>query len=223
MNKLLIVTCTKTKTPEEFMHRPLYASLKKQCDTNPNIEFHIFNNNTRGLSVCYNEVLRDPKHKNKTVLFVHDDVVLEDLFLYEKLMSSPYSITGLAGAKTFDTSKEKLAWHLCSQPNNYVGEVTHCHGEKVWTTCFGPTNARALIVDGLFISCKINDINEGQLEFDEQFDFHFYDIAFCFQANKKHVKCGVMPIRVVHYGIGDSMLTPEWEKANKEFKQKYCI
>lgn len=223
MNKLLIVTCTKSKTPEEFSNRPIYTSLKKQCESNSNIDFMVFNNNSRGLSACYNEVLRNETHKNKTVLFVHDDVVLEDIFLYEKLIGSPYSITGLAGAKTFDKRKDKLAWHISSQPSDYVGEVAHYSDGRVWTTCFGPTNSRALVIDGLFIACKTNDATEKQLEFDEDFGFHFYDISFCLRANEKQITCGVLPIRAIHYGLGNSMLTSEWEQANINFKQKYCL
>lgn len=221
--KLLIVTCTRAKTNEEFARRPIYQSLKKQYEINSNISFYVFKDNQRGLSDCYNEILSDSSNADKVVLFVHDDLVLEDLFLYEKLMQSPYSITGLAGTKTFDKRAEKLAWHLAAEnKNSFVGEVGHYaqqHG--VWTTQFGPTNSRALIVDGLFIACKINDIVAKQLQFDTNFGFHFYDIAFCLRANEKKVTCGVLPIRVIHHGLGDSMLTQEWEAANQKFKQLY--
>lgn len=222
MSKLLIVVCTKSKTLEEFSQRPIYSSLQKQCETNPLIEFFLFKDNQKGLSSCYNEILTNEKYKEYTALFVHDDVVLEDLFLYEKLIESPYSITGLAGAKSFNKLVDKLAWHLAAQPHTYVGEVAHFKEDQVWTTKFGPTNSRALILDGLFISCKVKDLLEKNLLFDEEFSFHFYDIAFCLRANESKITCGVLPIRVVHYGLGDSMLTPEWEEANIKFKQKYC-
>lgn len=223
MNKLLIVTCTKAKTTEEFQQRPIYHSLWKQTEYNKNIEFHIFKDNKEGLSTRYNEILKDPKNIEKTVLFVHDDVILEDLFLYEKLTTSPYSITGLAGVKTFNKAADKLAWHLCAtNREDFVGEVAHIKDNKVWTTVFGPTNSRALIVDGLFISCKIKDLVEKGLEFDENFKMHHYDMSFCLRANEKKVTCGVLPIRVIHYGLGDSMLTLDWEKSNAEFKQNYC-
>lgn len=222
MSKLLIVVCTQAKTDEEFQKLPIHPSLKKQYEANaPHVDFHVFKDNKRGLSVCYNEILRDPKNANKTVLFVHDDVILDDLFLYEKLTESPYSITGLAGAKSFNKQADKLAWHLCAERSNYVGEVAHINGEgNIWTTVFGPSKSRALVMDGLFISCKIKELNG--LEFDENFNFHFYDIAFCLRANDKKIKCGVLPIHVIHYGLGDSMLTPEWEVANQKFKQTYC-
>lgn len=223
MSKLLIVVCTKSKTEEEFQSQPIYKSLKKQYEWNsPNIDFHVFKDNTRGLSVCYNEILKDPKNLQSTVLFVHDDVELEDLFLYEKLIESPYSITGLAGAKSFNKQADKLAWHLCAPRTDYVGEVAHIGNNKTWTTVFGNTKSRTLTIDGLFISCKVKDLIEKELEFDESFNFHFYDIAFCLRANDKKVSCGVLPIKALHHGLGDSMLTPEWEEANIRFKEAYC-
>jgi len=222
MNKLLIVTCTKAKTDKEFEQRPIFLSLKKQYDLNTNTDIHVFKDNQRGLSECYNDIIKDPSNIDKTVLFVHDDVVLEDLFLYEKLINSPYSITGLAGAKSFNKQADKLAWHLCAPKQDFVGEVAHIKDDNIWTTVFGQSKSRALIIDGLFISVKVKDLTEKNLEFDNNFSFHFYDIAFCLRANEKKVTVGVLPIRAIHYGLGDSMLTPHWEETNKKFKGIYC-
>ena len=223
MSKLLIVACTQAKTEQDFQKLPIYPSLKKQYESNaPNVDFRIFKDNTRGLSECYNEVLKDPANLNKTVLFVHDDVELEDLFLYEKLINSPYSITGLAGAKSFNKHADKLAWHISSPREDHVGEVAHISQNKIWTTVFGNTKSRALTIDGLFIACKVKDLVEKDLYFDENFNFHFYDIAFCLKANDKKATCGVLPIRVIHHGLGDSMLTGDWEETNKKFKEIYC-
>ena len=223
-SKLLIVTCTRTKTIEEWSQRPIHKSLMKQHDLHPGVvDIKIIPGNETSLSVCYNTILKDPNNKDKTVLFVHDDVELDDVFLVEKLLDSPYTITGLAGAKSFNKSVPKAAWHLASTKEQYVGEVAHCSQGKVWTTIFGPTNSRALVLDGLFLSCKVNDLIEKELFFDETFDFHFYDLAFCLKAHEKKISCGVLPIRVIHYGLGDSMNSESWTKANETFKQKYCI
>ena len=224
MSKLLVVICTRAGTLDMFATRPIYHSLRKQCEANPNIDFFLFKENAQGLSKCYNEILKNPEHKDTTALFVHDDVILDDMFLYEKLINSPYSVTGLAGAKTFNKNSDKLAWHLAALQHAHVGEVSHCNKNgEVWTTCFGPTKSRALTLDGLFLSCKVKDLVEKELYFDEDFDFHFYDIAFCLRANEKEVTCGVLPIHVIHFGLGDSMITPEWEQAQEKFKTKYCV
>lgn len=217
--KLLIVVCTKAKNLEEFQQRPIAVSLQKQIDSNHFTDFKLFTNNKKGLSTCYNEVLKDPEHIDKIVLFVHDDVELLDIMLYEKLMSSPYVITGLAGAKTFDKSSSSLAWHHAS--SEHVGEVAHYSKEhnKQWTTVFGSTKSRALILDGLFLAVKVKDLQEKKIFFDESFDFHFYDIAFCLRANKAKLTAGVIPLHVVHHGLGDSMMSAEWKEANETFKK----
>ena len=68
MSKLLIAICTQAKTDEEFQKLPIYPSLKKQYEANsPNVDFHVFKDNNRGLSVCYNEILRNPNNSNKTI------------------------------------------------------------------------------------------------------------------------------------------------------------
>jgi hypothetical protein len=224
INKLLIVICTQAKTDKEFEQKQISLSLKKQYESNSNVNFHIFKDNKKGLGLCYNEILKDPNNLDKIALFVHDDVVLEDIFLYEKLMFSPYSITGLAGTKSFNKKADKMAWHLASNGReDFVGEVAHVNQSKqAWTTVFGPTQSRALIVDGLFIACKVKDLVDNDLYFDEQFEWHHYDMSFCLRANEKKVKVGVLPIKVLHYGLGDSMLSSEWEESNKKFKEIYC-
>jgi GT2 family glycosyltransferase len=224
MSKLIIVVCTKTGSIQDFVGRPIQKSLQLHHDqNNGDIDIKIFPNNTRGLSTVYNEVLKDPKNRGKIALFVHDDVELEDLFLLEKLIHSPYSITGVAGARSFNKKSQLAAWHLSAPREDYVGEAAHFNSGKVWTTVFGPTKSRALVLDGLFLSCKIDNLVDKEVYFDEDFNFHFYDIAFCLRANQKGVTCGVLPIRVVHHGLGDSMNSEEWKKSNELFKQKYCV
>lgn len=223
MSKLLVTICTKANSIEEFVKRPIQKSLQLHHDQSKgDIDINIIPNNTTGLSTVYNNVLKDPKNRGKIALFVHDDVELEDLFLLEKLLHSPYTVTGVAGARTFNKNVPLAAWHLAAQKQDYVGEAAHIKDGKVWTTVFGPTTSRALTLDGVFLACKVDELVEKQAFFDEDFDFHFYDIAFCLNANKKSVTCGVLPIRIVHHGLGDSMNTPEWASANQKFKQKYC-
>lgn len=221
-SKLKIVVATQAKAEEEFLKtRPIAPSLEhlyRSC----HIDFNLHTNNTVGLSTLYNTHLKDPANIDKTLVFVHDDVYIEDLFFEQKLLVSPYAITGVAGTRQFDFSQLKLAWHLASKSEDYVGECAHCKDDKVWTTVFGPTPSRALIIDGLLISVKVRDVVDREVEFDERFDWHFYDIAFCLRANDKQVTTGVVPLRVVHYGLGDSMLTPEWEKSNELFRQTYA-
>lgn len=224
MKDLLIVTCTKESNLDKV---PLGGTVWKQKHMYGGVftDVEVIANNTNGLSECYNKILRNDDIVNNysVVLFVHDDVELEDINLKDKLLNSPYDVTGLAGAKMFNKDVPKLAWHLAAPREMQVGEVAHCHEGKVWTTVFGPTKSRALTLDGLFLAVKPKVLREKGLEFDENFNFHFYDLAFCMRANEKRVTCGVLPIRVVHHGLGDSMLTEDWEQSNIRFRKAYCL
>jgi hypothetical protein len=184
----------------------------------------IVENNTEGLPKLYNKFLTE-EYRNNFIVYVHDDVLIDDLFTLEKIQMAfeQYDIIGLAGAKTCNVNSDICAWHLMSNQVNYVGEVAHYSKDKrVWTTVFGPSDSRALILDGLFIGVNVEKALEKQLKWDENFEFHHYDISFCLRANNLKIKAGVFPLRAVHYGLGDSMLSDEWKKSNQLFKSLYA-
>jgi len=189
------------------------AGLKQQCT--------ILFENKEGLSKVYNKFLTS-ENKIKRIIFVHDDVFIEDLFWEEKLNIAfeKYDIVGLAGSKKCDLSRTP-AWHLMSDKQDYVGEVGHSFEGKVWTTVFGASDSRALVMDGLFLAVNVEKLLKVNLKFDERFDFHHYDITFCLNANRNKLKMGVTPIRVVHFGLGDSMNSDEWQQSSLTFNKFY--
>lgn len=190
------------------------AGLTNQCS--------ILFENKDGLPKVYNKFIND-SYVGKYVIFIHDDVLVEDLFWEEKLNIAfeKYDIVGLAGTKKADLSRPP-AWHLMSDRQEHCGEVAHSHEKQVWTTCFGPTDSRVLIMDGLFIAVNVSKLLNSGVRFDERFDFHHYDLTLCLRANKNKLKLGVTPIRVVHFGLGDSMNTLEWQKSSELFKEYYA-
>ena len=225
MNKKVVaVVCTTCKTLDEFKERPIYRTLEKLHKLYSISEFDmkIIVDNKKGLSEIYNSFITE-EYKNNIILFIHDDVEINDLFLVETLNKSPYTVSGLAGSKTFDLSKDKFAWHICCERKDMMGEVSHKKDDNIWTTAFGPTKGRVLIIDGLFIAVNIEEILKTNARFDENFKFHHYDIAFCLNCNKNKVKVGVLPINVIHHGLGDSMMTQEWENSNDLFKKEYKL
>jgi hypothetical protein len=219
MKNIKFVTATTVNKKQFLQEKPLGLFLEKSGFLKNSI---IVENNKEGLSKVYNTFLNE-KYKNEYIIFLHDDVLIDDLFFEEKikLAFEKYDIIGLAGSKSCNLSSTKCAWHLMSDKQNFVGEVAHSKNKKVWTTVFGPTDQRALILDGLFIGVNVETaINKG-LTWDENFDFHHYDLSFCLRANNLKIKAGVFPLRVVHYGLGDSMFSDSWEKSNIKFKHIY--
>lgn len=185
---------------------------------------HIVYENKEGLPKVYNSFINQQNIDNK-LIFIHDDVLIEDLFFFEKLTLAfeNYDIVGLAGSKSCNLKADMTAWHLMSNSReDFVGEVSHSKDKKVWTTVFGPTESRALILDGLFLAVNVKKLLETNTKFDENFNFHHYDISFCLNANKNKLKMGVYPIKVTHFGMGDSMLSDDWNKSAKVFKKLYC-
>lgn len=225
MKQVLLVTATKAKTEEEFKKRPICKSIKKLYDmyTSETFDFTVIKDNKEGLSTVYNKYITD-ENSDKIVLFVHDDLIIDTLFLVEHLNKSPYTVTGLAGTKSLNLKADKTAWHLMADRKDFLGEVKHIKDGNIWTTVFGPTAGAVTVVDGLFIAVDVEKILKRGIRFNEEpdFAFHFYDITFCLDCINSSLSVGVLPINVIHYGLGDSMNTPEWEKANLKFKDTYC-
>jgi len=225
MKSIHAVIATQAKDIKEFSTRPIFNSLQKQCAlkdlfSKNKFDYSIVYDNMHGLPKVYNSFLQNVKFNNSILLFVHDDVELEDISMIDKLQSSKFKVTGLAGCRQVDNNKPP-AWHMMSNRADYVGEVAHSNDQNVWTTVFGPTNSRALLIDGLFIAVDVSSVAAKNVYFDEDFQFHHYDLSFCLRCNKEKISVGVAPIRVVHHGLGDSVNTPEWVNSAILFSKKY--
>jgi hypothetical protein len=224
MKRIYLVTATKAKTEEDFKKRPIYKSLEKlyHLYTRDEFEFEVIKDNKEGLSTVYNRYITE-KYKDDIVLFVHDDVIIPDMFLVDHLRKSPYTVTGLAGSALINLQTDKCAWHLMSQREHLRGEVRHINKDGViWTTVFGSTIGSVVVIDGLFIAVNVEKILKTKVRFNEEFKFHHYDLAFCQECVNNNVSVGVLPIDAIHFGLGDSMLTQDWENSNKKFIEKYC-
>jgi len=215
-----IVCATSFKDKEEFQNKsPLSISLEKMgWDAFSNILY----DNKEGLPKIYNSFLTE-ENKHKKIIFLHHDVLIEDILLFEKLEIAfeKYDIVGLAGAKKCNIKSPMSAWHLMCDREDMIGEVAHSKDKKYWTTVFGPTDSRALILDGVFIAVDVDKLLETNTKFDENFDFHHYDITFCLKANQNKLKMGVYPIKITHFGLGDSMNSENWKQSSEKFKNLY--
>jgi len=203
MKKILVVTCSKGDGKKST----LLQSLKLLED---DISVVINANNKTGLSKCYNrQLVPENLIKHDIVLFVHDDVYIDDLKLKGKLYTAienvGYDIVGLAGASKIEIKKPCL-WHLMSNREDWSGTVSHpVGGDKLMPTTFGPWPRRCLMLDGLFLAVDLKRALEVGWKFNENFTFHHYDVASCLDANKKKLKMGTYPIHVTHNspGLGD--------------------
>jgi hypothetical protein len=201
MKKILVVTCSKTDGKQS----QLVQSLSEMKD---DVTLVINANNTSGLSKAYNKQLTpDNLIKHDIVLFIHDDVYIDDLKLKGKLYTAinqlKYDIIGLAGASKIKIRKPCL-WHRMSEPKDWSGAVSHPldNHSRLAVTTFGPWPSRCLVLDGLFLAVNLRRVLEAGWKFNEAFKYHHYDIAACLDANKLKLTLGTYPIWVTHNSPG---------------------
>ena len=53
---------------------------------------------------------------------------------------------------------------------------------------YGPSMQEVDFLDGLMLACKSRVLHEKGIRFDERFDFHFYDLDFCRQAEARGMR-----------------------------------
>lgn len=223
MKTTLYVSCTqKTKKNETL----LYQSIIESSWLDEKDELEMVTSNKIGLSKIYNAFINEAIAKrHDRIVFVHDDVYIDDLLINSKLNKAMYDlnydIVGLAGARD-PQIKHPALWHIMSDRQNHRGYAGHIFGDKRVMTGFGPTPDRVAIVDGLFVAVNLKRALETGWRWNENFDFHHYDIASCLDANKCKMRVGVYPINVFHKSPGLMSLEDEkWSKSNQKFLQLY--
>ena len=194
------------------------------------IEFDVIYDNFTGLPNVYNRFLNQ-ENKDYINVFVHDDVEIFSNDLEQALNNSPWAITGLAGGSGY-TLKEPYLWHLSCPSDKLSGAVTHPvwyqqdgviikSENQVIPSVYGPWPKRCTVIDGLFMAVNVEKALETGFKFDEDFNFHFYDISSCLIANQCKMTVGTYPIHVVHQGLGDSAMSEEWKKERAKFIKKW--
>lgn len=187
------------------------------------LEYHQIMNNSTGLSELYNRFLTD-EYKNHIVIYVHDDVYLEDLFLFEKLYEGhkEFDVIGVAGS-TKTTIKSPAYWHLMTERQNLRGfcahQLNYSNQDISNMTVFGNSKLPVDLIDGVFMSVNVEKVLESNVTFDEDFDFHFYDLAFSKRVTNAGLRLGVWPIFITHFSAGGG--NQRWKDLEPLFIQKY--
>ena len=236
--KILISSCTQYDE-DGFKDTKLYKSvLKTLCaeHINNNIISYIADdlkaivrlNNKENIGIHYNRTLALAKEEDfDCIIFIHDDVSLEDSHLSDKLTQAfiDYDIVGLAGARDIKLKKPAL-WHLMCSDQNRTGIVAHADGKYTSSTYFGPVPQRCILLDGLFLAVKLkNPRLTDNVLFDENIPAiaHHYDLDFCLTANKNKLKLTTWPIWVVHDSPGLEKPDENFYNSENYFLDKWLI
>lgn len=178
----------------------------------PAVDIRLFSCNTRGLSAVYNSVITECRDDPAILLFIHDDIHLCDYFWSTRLREGlgTFDVVGLAGSRR--RVPRQPGWGYVDErmkgddPENFSGIVGHGLGyPSEVVSVFGPPGRSVKLLDGLFLAARSGTLHAKAVQFDERFDFHFYDLDFCRQAEQAGLTLGTWPISVVHESRGSYM------------------
>ena len=222
--KTLIVSATRDKSKYKTH---LFKSIKTLEQDDVDLEIHTSNKSS--LPIIYNKYMcQEYYSKYECILFVHDDVCIDDtrfISKIKKLFGEGFGVVGLAGADNVRIKRPAL-WHIMSEQSGWSGAVAHPFSNnknQIYVTSFGPAPKRCLIMDGLFLAIDTKVFKDTEVKFDSQFDFHHYDVDFCLQCNDNKIKLTTSTINVVHSSPGlFSTEDPVFVRSQDRFITKYA-
>jgi len=224
--KPIRLVCGTRSSREAFSNETALGRSLKLYAHLPDVQLQLFDNNTRGLSSIYNAAIDDAKKDPAVLVFVHDDVWLNDFFWVERIRESlaRFDVVGLAGNRRRVPRQPSWAFTPDMQwdERQYLsGSVGHGKGFPCEiASTFGPSAQECKLLDGLLLIADSDTLSRSALRFDERFKFHFYDLDFCRQTELKGLRMGTWPISVVHES-GGAFGTATWREAYQQYLNKY--
>jgi GT2 family glycosyltransferase len=76
------------------------------------------------------------------------------------------------------------------------------------------------LLDGFFLAVRSETLLSKGIRFDETFDFHFYDMDFCRQAEEHGLRMGTWTLSAVHES-GGSFGTSAWQQGYQKYLDKW--
>jgi len=190
-------------------------------------ELLLYDSNTHGLPRIYNTAIEYSREHPAILVFIHDDVWLNDLFWVERIYDAArhFDIAGLAGNRrrlpgqpAWAFPKSDFRW---DEPQYLSGTVGHGKGFPCnVVTYYGPSAVECKLLDGVMLIADSDKLNERSVRFDERFDFHFYDMDFCRQAELHGLRMGTWPIGITHES-GGAFGSSGWRSNYQKYLEKY--
>lgn len=224
--KKIRIVCA-TRVNEEEFSRSTALGRTLEFHKIPQVELRLFAENSEGLPALYNQAIAEAATDPAILMFVHDDVHLCDFYWIDRIVSAlrRFDIVGLVGNRrrvpnqpTWPHVDTKFTW---DSPENLSGIVGYGTGyPPISVSVYGEPLQEVKLLDGILLASVSSILLEKQLMFDEQFDFHFYDLDFCREAEIRNLTMGTCELTVVHesnamYG------SSEWIAAYNRYLRKW--
>jgi hypothetical protein len=219
--KIEIVSATRCNA-EEFTQTPLAQSFGRLA-RDPRLTFHVTFSNSAGLPEIYNRRIRESA--NDMLVFVHDDVWIDDYFLADRVIDGLelYHVIGVAGNTRLIDSH--VAWHLKKGEwdlPHLSGSVAHGAGPFGQVSRYGESPRKCELLDGVLLAARRSVLREKGVSFDTRFSFHFYDLDFCRTVRQSGLSVGTWPIAITHRS-GGTFGSAQWMQALTVYKAKWPV
>lgn len=229
-DKIRFVCATRLSSEEFFASAPLGRSLPfyRTFPRGQQIELRLFKNNAVGLSTVYNTAIDEARTDPAILVFIHDDVYLNDFYWAEHLMDGlrAFDIVGLAGNRR--RVPGQASWMYLDgaftrdHDENLSGVLGHGKGfpDLIELSVYGPPGQEVKLLDGVLIAARSDVLIRSDLKFDPRFTFDFYDLDFCRQAESRGIRLGTWAISVIH-GSAGKLGNDRWRIAYRTYLDKY--
>ena len=214
-----IVTATRGKAKDTLLLKSLTSMGGNSSEPNAP-EVFAAEDNSIGLPAIYNHFLSDG-----SVCFIHDDVIIAD-FWWRTIVEEGlkhFDVVGVAGNRR--TFPGQRSWCL-SEREGFNLDYPHLSGAigqgTDILTCkkeyFGPCSP-CMTLDGVFLAANGTKLKAAGVCFDEDFDFHFYDMSFCARVRAAGLTIGTIPLSLIHKSWG--AFDQKWNAALELYRSKY--
>lgn len=201
-----VISATR-KSEEEFWTNSATGISLLRLKFDKKIQSHIAFVNRRGLPDIYNERIQ-ARNDSTLLVFVHDDVWIEDLFFSQRLEEglAAYDIIGVAGNRQRIPLQPSWCFidskMTADKPENLSGAIAHGPDPFGMPSFSGSAPVDCELLDGVFLAARKASLLQSNTRFDPAFDFHFYDLDFCRTARKNKLRLGTWPISLTHQSPG---------------------
>jgi hypothetical protein len=223
--KVRLVIATRESEDDFFAKTATGRSL--QIYQYPFFEVRLFPKNNISLSKLYNIAISESINNPAILIFMHDDVHILDYFWVGQIFNAlaQFDVVGLAGNKRRVAKQPSWAFvdnnFTWDKSENLSGVVGHGKGfPPTNLSFFGPPQQEVKLLDGVMLIANSVTLVQHDIKFDEQFDFHFYDLDFCRQLEHKGLRMGTWSISVIHES-GGNFGSEGWSSCYKKYLEKW--
>lgn len=208
---------------DRFKQEAMLARSMRRLKPDKRLSWKVAIANNRGLPDVYNDRLAATAED--IIVFTHDDVWIDDIFLAERLEEAlkHFDLIGVAG-NTRRVPRQPSWFYSDDQMtpdlSTLSGSIATGSMEAPGISQYGATPAECELLDGMFLAARVETLRTKAVRFDPKFRFHFYDMDICRSARLAGLRLGTWPIALTHASTGD-FTSPAWQEGLALYREKW--